>query len=84
MIFYEKSRKIHKKSKMFPKNLKIKPNIFGYLTTLQKQFQIEIPNHLKDMIKSFKSRVSLSLQTDLHKTQQEKVGCPMVGVKNVC
>ena len=36
------------------------------------------------MIKSFKSRVSLSLQIDLHKNQQAKVGCPMVGAKTVC
>ena len=84
MIFYEKSRKIHNKLKMFRKNLKFKPKLFGYITTLQKTFQIKIPIRLKDMIKSFKSRVSLSLQIDLHKNQQAKVGCPTVGVKNVC
>ena len=58
--------------------------LFGYITTLQKKFQIKIPSRLKDMIKSFKSRVSLSLQTDLHKNQQAKVLCPTVGAKNVC
>ena len=61
MIFYEKSRKNHKKSKMFRKNLKFGPLLFGYITTLQKQIQIKIPSRLKDMIKSFKSSVSLSL-----------------------
>ena len=61
MIFYEKSRKNHKKSKMFQKNMKFGPQLFGYITTLQKKLQIKIPSRLKDMIKYFKSRVSLSL-----------------------
>ena len=67
MIFYEKSRKNHKKSKIFWENLKFGPQLVGYITTLPTKIQIKIPIRLKDMIKSFKSRVSLSLQTDLHK-----------------
>ena len=83
-FFYEKSRRNYKKSKIFQKKFKIGPNIFGYFITLQKKIQIKIPSRLKDIIKSFKSKVSLSLQTDLHKNQQAKVRSPTVGAKNVC